>query len=47
MLERLGFPVTRLRRPIVAETLKGIGTLVVLEPRRLCASVSSAAAAGI
>ena len=47
VLERLGFPVTRLRRPIVAETLEGIGTLVVLQ-RRPCASVSLAhAAAGI
>jgi hypothetical protein len=32
VLERLGFSVTRLRRPIVAETLEGIGTLVILEP---------------
>ncbi len=31
-LDRLGFPVARLRRPIVAETLGGIGTLFVLEP---------------
>lgn len=31
-LDRLGFPVTRLRRPIVPETLGGIGTLFVLKP---------------
>ncbi|MEN6449117.1 MAG: DUF4350 domain-containing protein [Thermoguttaceae bacterium] len=33
VLERLRFDVARLRRPIVPETLDGIGTLVMLEPR--------------
>jgi hypothetical protein len=32
VLDRLGFAVTRLRRPIAAETLRGIGTLVILQP---------------
>lgn len=31
-LERLGFAVSRLRRPIVPETLGGVGTLVILKP---------------
>jgi hypothetical protein len=31
-IDRLGFPVARLRRPLVPETLDGIGTLFILKP---------------
>jgi hypothetical protein len=32
VLDRLGCPVTRLRRPLTAESLDGIGTLFILRP---------------
>ena len=33
VLDRLGYPVTRLRRPLGDDALEGIGILVVLKPR--------------